>query len=525
MRCRWLLLAFALVGGCHWDLHDPGTDPKPAQLYFPSGIAMDPGRRYLYVSNANADLRYGGGTVQLVDMLAFECTMALARQQLLGDARPLAGACGDPGNWTASLQAARCTIDPLDPALIDCDETPFIVQTATVTVGNFAGGIKVQKTGPRSRRLFVAVRGDPSITVVDVDLVDDPVLAAPGVVMSCYDHPGELAKTTGYDAATHTIRRPEPCDSDFLVQKYICQGLPDCQVGLNPKRPGETQLPTEPFGMQIDATGTRLLVAHQETGQVSVIDIAAARPQLLSASLPFFSPDQYGRHGAFALARQPQTDLWYLTSNLQPQIATFQLTESSLVLEQATFLISSTFNNGSDLRDIAFDPSGQRAFITENNPPSVLVLDTSASPAHGGLPINRAAGVVNVCQTPSHMGVRHLSVAGAPGTPSRTATKLIIPCFSSNQVMIVDPDRMGVDDTIFSGFGGPNDIAFNFADVDDPHGDDDLDPVLKMGAPPPHAYVTNFSESTIAVVDLMSGSPTQNQVVARLGFPLTGYNP
>ena len=528
MRCRLLLVVAALAGGCHWDLHDPGTDPKPAQLYFPSGIAMDPGRRYAYVSNGNADLRYGGGTIQIVDMLAFECTVAVARQQLLADQTPPSGACGDAATWTQAVSDARCALDPLDPSIVDCDETPFILQTSTVRVGNFAGAIRVVKTGDRTRRLFVAVRGDPSVTFIDVDLVDDPAAAAPGVVLDCYDHPDTVPAQVGYDPAAHTIKAPAACDVDHLVQQFQCMGLPTCQLGDDSKKPGQTQLPVEPFGMQIDQSNPdqpRLLVSHQATGQVSVVDIRAT-PTLLSTSSPFFTADATGRHGAFGLAKQPTSSLWFMTSNVQPQIATFRVADADVVVGQSTIGISGTFTNGADLRDIQFDPSGLRAFVTENNPPSLLVLDTSPNPANGDLPRNVIATAVDVCQTPSHMGVRRMIVAGAPGTPPRSKTKIVVPCFLSSQVMIVDPDRPGVDDTVFSGLGGPNEIAFNFGNADDPNADADLDPTLAaMGSPPPHGYVTNFTESTIAVVDLAPGSPTENRVIARLGFPPGGFNP
>ena len=53
--------------------------------------------------------------------------------------------------------------------------------------------------------------------------------------------------------------------------------------------------------------------------------------------------------------------------------------------------------------------------------------------------------------------------------------------------MIVDPDRPGVDDTIYDGFNGPNDIAFNFSDATDPQ------PITDIGLPR-HAYVTNYTE-------------------------------
>jgi hypothetical protein len=37
--------------------------------------------------------------------------------------------------------------------------------------------------------------------------------------------------------------------------------------------------------------------------------------------------------------------------------------------------------------------------------------------------------------------------------------------------------------------------------------------------------VTNYSESTVAVVDLEPGSPYENRVLAKLGHPTDGFNP
>ncbi|MGH8324279.1 MAG: hypothetical protein ACRETD_10855, partial [Steroidobacteraceae bacterium] len=143
-----LLSLVALVGGCHWALNDPGTDPKAAQLYFPAGIAMDPGGRFAYVSNGNADLRFGGGTVMIVDMLSFECTVARWREVHPGtNEAPQAPptACRESAeSYDLRAQAARCQRDPDDSSSVDCDETQFILQNSTVRIGNFAGTIRVQ---------------------------------------------------------------------------------------------------------------------------------------------------------------------------------------------------------------------------------------------------------------------------------------------------------------------------------------------------------------------------------------------
>jgi DNA-binding beta-propeller fold protein YncE len=535
----------ALVAGCHWALNDKGTDPQAAQLYFPSGIAMDPLGHYVYVSNGNADLRYGGGTVVMVDMLSFECTIAEFRRYSPVDMRndpltPLPDICIRPDHqppyWDDLAVRAKCKHDPLDPSIIDCDESAFILQNSTVRIGNFAGAIRLLQDAPDPttgqddghRTLFVAVRGDPSVTEIQVHMPGSSVagfapqdINDPGV-LQCVAHPESLAQRPQYDSVNHVTSAPAACEADALIQDYTCSNLPSCVTGTDQNN--KNQLPTEPFGMQIDQTSQRLLVSHLATGQVSVVD---ARPNtlpanaLLSTSAPFFPPDPTGRHGAFALAQQNPTDphsLWYVTSNVNPLVGTFRVTDSNLVISQSTFAVNSSFAQGTDVRDIIFDSDGNRAFVTDANPPTLLVVDTRTDSTAGGQPRNIITDIVDVCQTPSHFGVRRFAVAGAPGTPARRKTKILVVCFLSSQVMIVDPDRAGVDATIFSGLTGPNDIAFNFTDDGDAH------PVTPLGAGR-HAYVTNYSESTVAVVDLEPGSPTENRVLARLGFSTDGLNP
>jgi hypothetical protein len=372
------------------------------------------------------------------------------------------------------------------------------------------------------------VRGDPSITWIDVKFpvdvkfpLDPAALDSPGVLL-CVDDPASLTMRKGYDPATNTTRSPAGCDNSHHIQQFKCEGLPTCGQGDDK---GLTQIPNEPFGMAIDESkgANRLLVSHLTSGQVSVIstnkiDDNTKSLQLLSESSAFFPADSAGRHGAFALAQQNPSDphsLWYLTSNVNPQMATFRVSDSNLVIQTTLFGVPS-FARGVDLRDIHFDPSGNRAFVTENDPPSVVVLDTRPQPNTGGFPANIVTDIIDVCQTPSHMGVRRVVRAGAPGEPVQLKTKLVVVCFLSSQVMLVDPDRPGVDDTIFSGFSGPDDITFNFPN------DGDAEPKALTWA---HAYVTNYSESTIAVVDLQPGSPTENRVIARLGFPPGGPTP
>jgi hypothetical protein len=547
MRTCLFVLA-ALVAGCHWDLNSKSTDPQSDQLYFPAGIAMDPSGQYVYVSNGNADLRYGGGTVMMIDMFSFECTVAayrLLHPLSVMEAATVtlpAGCTAQPDHTLDYYQHlaeynALCYRDRLDPTIVDCDESAFILQNSTVRVGNFAGAIRIAPDSsnppdPQHRTLFVAVRGDPSVTRIDVHFPNSttanpgtpmtqyapPDISAPGV-LQCVGDPRTLPALKMGNPA------PIPCDATFLVQDYYCQSQPTCTVGVNNN--GKTQLPTEPFGMVIDSSDPsqrRLVVSHLATGQISVIAVDKAPSMaLLSESSEFFPPDVTGRHGAFALAQQNPTDrhsLWYVTSSVNPLIATFRIADADVVTvsAQSSFGLSNTFANGNDVRDFKFDNGGQRAFVTQNNPPSLMVLDTRVDDTEGSQPHNIVTDVINVCQTPSHIGVRRFAVTGAPGTPPYLKTKVIVVCFLSSQIMIVDPDRPGVDDTVFTGLSGPNDIAFNFSDAGSSQ------PIADVGLAR-HAYVTNYSESTIAIVDLEPNSLTENHVLARLGHPPDGFNP
>ncbi|MDB4969109.1 MAG: hypothetical protein JWN44_4798 [Myxococcales bacterium] len=522
MRITLLALA-ALVGGCHWNLNDPGTDPIPTQLYFPSAIAMDPGGRYAYIANGNADLKYGGGTVMVADMLVFECTIARYRQLHpagpLDVAPPMSPSCGDPASFDPIIEGAKCRPDPIDPTIVDCDEKAFVLPNATVRVGNFASGIRIHRIDKTKRRLFVVVRGDPSITEIDVDLGGD--LTMPGV-LNCFNDVRSLTQRKGYDAVNNVTIAPPPCDATWLVQEYTCDNKPTCTTGKDGM--GLTQLASEPFGMELDVANNRLLVSHLATGQVSLVDInVTANKALKSISDPFFPPDTLGRHGGFALAQKDPGDpssLWYLTSSVNPQIASFRVGRADVIIPSFAFGLSASFAQGTDVRAISFEPGGQRAFVTENNPPSLLTIDTSArTDGGGGTPNNIVRDIVDVCQTPSHMGVRRINRPGAPGTPTQRSTRIVVVCFLSSQLMVVDPDRPGVNDTIFSGFGGPNDLDFNFLD------DGAVAAPEALPARPRMGFVTNYTESTVSMVDFEPGSVSENRVIARLGFPPDGFQP
>jgi len=269
---------------------------------------------------------------------------------------------------------------------------------------------------------------------------------------------------------------------------------------------GSNLLPVEPFGLALDQ-GTRsdgspyahLMVSHLAGGQVTMLDVQAG-PVVQYVSSSFFAADTAMRHGAYSLTPQypGQFDsLWYMASTVQPVVATFKLTDRGTLVAGTSFTTSGLFSTGLDTRNLVFEEDGQRAFLAQANPPVQMVLDTHVR-TDGPAPdtnANVVVDVVDICQSPSDL-VRRRDAFGRQ--------RLYSPCFLTGQVAVVDPDRPQLLDFISVG-RGPARMAF--------HTDTTLNPKQR-------AYVANFLESTVSVIDFDPGSPTEQRMVARLGIPV-----
>jgi DNA-binding beta-propeller fold protein YncE len=514
---RFFVCALVALAGCHVDLNDPGTDPPVAQFHFPAGLMLDPAGQYLYVSNGNSDLAFSGGTLQMVDLARFDCAVARYKNANRGTSLDVSGCDPFPdSDWQSTASNTACIDDPLDPMVVDCDETPFILANQTVKVGNFAGNMQLRNMPDtdvngnvirQHRQLYIGVRGDPSITTVDVFPNLDGTF---GRALDCFDTAPDPNSTIA-----------PACTASHQVQFFDCAGQPSCMMGNGTYPPGQQLIPTEPFSLKYDE-GTlsdgatpyhRLVISHLQTGQVSIMDTDIPGPNSIADVSPaFFPEDSQHRHGAFSL--QPQhpgqgaSTMWFMTSNLQPLITTFRIADVNVVVPSVTFSIASQFNAGADGRSLVFQPDGNRLFMTENSPPSVLIFDTSTptGPAMPGAPMAALRDVVNVCSLPSHLDMFTVNWQGGEGAPTRPLQRLYVMCFVANQIMVVDPDRPGVDDTILVG-RGPNDLVFKSGN-----------------GVTPRAYVTLFSEHTVGVLDLQPGSPTEHRMTARIGLPVPPVN-
>lgn len=280
------LFAAATFAGC--SDRNRGVSPDGAGLYFPAGTVLDPRiheltpARWIFVLNANSDLVFNAGTVVPVDLERFfkewmrDPEACFKRKDVDGDGIAEtedgdASAC-QPGRPPGKVKQAAdkpwtywpevgdvgdelttgvpCRRNALKPQVVECEDTFFIEEDAEVQVGNFGTSprgwtAKVPQPGvpEKTAKLLVAVRGDPSITLIDVS---GPL-----------DKPPVLDCNQGPDSDMYDPRR---CSGDSLLKRLR-------------NDPDATRMDTEPSTILATPGDPKVLVTHANRSQITVIDL------------------------------------------------------------------------------------------------------------------------------------------------------------------------------------------------------------------------------------------------------------
>jgi DNA-binding beta-propeller fold protein YncE len=144
---------------------------------------------------------------------------------------------------------------------------------------------------------------------------------------------------------------------------------------------------------------------------------------------------------------------------------------------------------GIDSRGIAFNPSGTRAYIANRSTPSILVYDVSCGP--DGREVNQLLDIIDVGLDPG--AVAYLRRDDGQD-------RIYVTCATSMEVYVIDPflDRV---DTIIEVGEGAYDITFTRGARE------------RRGVQ--RAYVANFQEDSISVIDLDQTSPNYHREIAR----------
>jgi hypothetical protein len=527
----------AVLGGCS----DPNTgiDPPAGNLFFPQGLMLDPrtpdgeAARYLFVSNGNNDLSFNGGAVTVIDLEAF--FDAWSAEDAAGERvyTPFPY-CEGPGERCVLDIGAHTTDDfpcrrlGLLPQVVECDEGPFVVDG--VRMGDFATQIDASIEPSGTPRLWIPVRGDPSITYIDVE---GQWPEAPDLACGQGRSGGEFA-----DHGT--------CGDDFRLTHL---------------RNDTTlrELPREPFNVHVSESPDYryAFVAHSAGGNLSVVDLDGlrggdGRPAIVDISPAYIPTFGSLAGGGFGLETRPcgacgdaQDDTPGFNEPALTQECTRPLVYSSLRFQ----LLASSFtasgidpedlpegavernscendqgeyvgqfcaspdeigdacavicepqvrnvvrfpvggvdplsSAGDALGDVHFgDACGEQLYVLQTNPGALLRMDTSLE---NGEPVDVPAGrPIEVCDQPTRFQVwQEQGLA-------------FVSCFQAAYVYVVDLRAEQVVDTIITGTG-PHDVV--------------LDEVRQV------LYVANLLEGSVSVIDISLERPTRFKELARIGL-------
>jgi hypothetical protein len=497
----------AIGGGCNFG--ESGIAPPANRIFLPAGIAADQKSDVLYVVNSNSDLRYNAGTVVAVDLdqarIVRDCAQDPSLPECQGQTLPNPPFCAKTSfSRTEAVPDNYCCWDALDSNILNCNEPQFIHPEATVSIGSFGGAIQLQQPddGTDFRRLFVAVRAEPSITFADITIQqsDASALGGKSVSMRCQGPRSEnwTQQPLGY------------CDDNWKVRRP------------GGATPGALVLPEEPHSMWIDKTLGALFVGHLtvlannvvQGGGVSSIDIcdrknvrfaghtnATFLPTSLTQSVASLSPGDPANLSTIVYAGAQSSAAISGLALQSPRIDCVDGAAGDpgrdLTLVAADSFYSSAFlPHGADIRGILFSVDGTTAWVLHKNDasistsPAALVAIDRRRTGWNGEPANTPIDFVQVCGGPTEM---QMPDAG-PGKG-----RIFITCYDTGQIYVIDPIHMTVTAKIDVG-AGPTSLVFSPTE-------------------PTKAYVASFFNSHLSVIDFAPGSRTENHVILRLGLP------
>lgn len=500
-----LSLLLALVAsGC--SLGQSGIEPPNDQIFLPSGLAVDPAGDWLYVVNSNNDLRFNAGTVLPLNLAKAKehrgqtdwdrCTSTYFEDD------------EDPAALAENL-SRPCCVDLVNRHVLNCNSRAYALAAATMQIGSFAGATAVQSLSDDGTfRIFIAVRADPSVTFMDVrrPLGGDGLRGAP-----------EL-RCTGPRDSSEPPSGNAFCDDNWRVRRPSGAEVED------------NVLPEEPHALTFDEKLGILYVSHlsvtvrrtTQGGGISTIDAHALlrpdAPNVINSVARTVFPSSTLQGVATVSLPKPgdPSESVYAVSRSGPDITGMVLLCQSepggcdpgnptrdLSLVPGEQIKSSVFlPTGTDIRGFLLSSDGSRGYVLHRNTPE---SSGSANPealvelnlrTHMGTgenqTSNQATRILEICSGATNM---ELHDAGR-------GNLLFITCYEGGQIYVVDPEKMEMRALPIEAGHGPTALTFSPTDRT-------------------VAFLTDYADNNVAVIDLLPGSPTEYMMVQRIGFPHT----
>lgn len=528
---------------------DNGPPPPQQQLYFPTGLAVSPGGHALFVVNSDFDLQYKAGTVQALDLDRIRALIprpvAPGVRTVDADGNPTpppavivdcvaAGLAYTPRDGR-QLYPGPCTaIDLMTPpdgkgslvrnvANIGAFGTDGVVIARPSSTQGAAGA---PAAASRGARLFVPVRGDPSLTWFDID--DDREGGQQSFALEC----GQ-GQNDGRCAADH-------------------------KAGVDPSdNTREITMPGEPFDMAISERGDAITVSHQTSGAVSLflngwgdafdVDNSGCKKTVVKPRLEFvlgglplgvtaMSPlpvPQYVRENPSV----PYTPGFLVGYRNAPVLDVVRLYDDCAASPSRPFLSRtrrssiSVSAGGYDSRGIALDARNRLScegscprdvgtsarneclarcagvpvdvFVAGRAPPALLVGETAGSIG----PYGGDDYVVFRDQIPLSQGASRVVSGSIVDQNGAIKPRVFVLCFDARLLYVFDPDTRTIESVVTTG-RGPSALV--------------VDPALGPSPGAPNfAYIAHFTDSYLGVLDLdMRNTATYLTVIASVGTPV-----
>ncbi len=517
-----VLSTMAQLSSACWQ-QNLGEKPPDRSLYFPSGLLVDPRAtserpaRWLFVANANSDLRYSGGTLVAIDLRAFFEAWEIPGSGTVDAKRILA----PDSEFGSESNAGQCRRNAQRPAIVECDERHFVAHR--VHIGDFSTVVRYSNE-PHGLRLWVPVRGDPSITYIDVleqedslqfecgagensgesdslrcgadhrlmDRRNDPnsadsdrldrepfnllVSPDPNIRLAYVAHAssGELT-LIALDGPTLGDRRPAIVDSFslFSAENTLPGGFglaqrPCFVAGANPADPndGSSNVPSATLAGERACAHPLVYASHRYVRYVT--SFTAVAPAIEEGTQKCVGPDELDVAGG-VVCDEHVVPLRRFSSGGLDTFAGNSLPPPTLGA-------------------MAFgDARGDELYVVQTTPGALLRIDTSLDDS--GRPRDvPSAPPVEICGEPSTLVVHDDGV-------ERLA---FVSCYQSAHVFIVDLPTFRVVEAVLAGTG-PHDMAVDAARE--------------------FLYVANTLEASISVIDISRTRATRFSEVVRLGVP------
>jgi DNA-binding beta-propeller fold protein YncE len=479
----WLVAAaFAAVPACVSP--GEGPSPHPDGLYFPVGLAISPGGHTMYVANSDFDLQFNGGTIVALDL-----------DRIRSNIPPVwdTKSCGEglSPNTTDLLYPGPCS--PI--SLTNPPDGQGSLVGDSVEIGAFATDILTvaQQDGPNVR-LFVPVRGDPSITWIDVE--DDRAGPPASRRLSC-----------GGTRCDQQHRAGE--DPDTNLRRAI--------------------LPPEPYGIAASKDGEAIVVTHQTTGSMSLLTNkwdGIPTLQFVSGGFPAggvgVAPLPVPRYvTAFNVDYQPA---FLTTFRAAPEVDLVRYYDDAAASPERPFIVRAgaagiTVNaSGVDSRGIAIDDTARvdceatcgdeaeclqacaavpaNVYIANRAPPSLLIGETRSNVSPTG-----SDDLVTIYDSiPLTFGASRVVFGSVVNRDGEREPRVFVSCFDARYIFIYNPESRRVDGQVRTGRG--------------PH-------AMVLDPTEPYLYVAHFTDSYIGVIDLdQRNASTYPSIIATVGVPL-----